>query len=63
MEGCGGGPFDVASKGIRREGSSGWGGVQGQWELSIFIPRSETNRSELMNNEADDWRRDDDGGR
>lgn len=39
------------------------GGVQGQWELSIFIPRSETNRSELMNNEADDWWRDDDGGR
>lgn len=38
------------------------GGVQGQWELSVFIPRSATNRSELMNNEADDWWRDDDGG-
>lgn len=62
MESCGGAPFDVASKGIRREGSGGLGGVQGQWELSVFIPRSATNRSELMNNEAHDWWRDDDGG-
>lgn len=38
------------------EGTVAVGGeVQGQYELSFFISRSGTNRSELMNNEADDW--------
>lgn len=47
---------------LLREGSSGWRG-SGSIRTKHLFSRSETNRIELMNNEADDSWGDDDGGR